>query len=553
MTTESTHRKSSSLESPDNADKLITILSDQTPTQLRNELIEIVPPEDHHKEVQVDQNTKTLISFLEKTKRPSQRMTTTLEAVIKARHHNAMTKYNTKYGKKSEIMQSCRRTFEGELATQNAKITLETLLESKKMLEEKISMMNSYFAEMNEKKLQRMYDIVVSYITQEGLTDTVEYSFENSKYKTKKVILRSNFLVVCSSSGKSKDVFYLYNPVVEKESDCSLRINQTTKIKFQSNEVREKWVSALRNLTIWVESIPRTVINQEGGITGLDKVDITFNATKSRPSLNSKNSVVSSSMMSIPSSPPIQKKEPVEIKKSSDIKKHTKTLSLFARKDKDEKKDDKKDEKGQKKEDKSDKSKDEKKSEKDEKTRVNFFGIKLEKYGEEHNTNNIPLPIKALIDYLKIHAANVEGIFRICGNQDTVQNIKERLQCLETDFFDDIDIYSLGSVLKQYIREIPGQVLPTEIDKEFLELLKQKNNMTDEEMMEKYKLVFKKLPKIIAEFVEELTELFFLISQHAETNKMSVTNIFICLGPALRGCPFCFNYATANHKTVFAK
>ncbi|EMH72074.1 RhoGAP domain containing protein [Entamoeba histolytica HM-1:IMSS-B] len=161
-----------------------------------------------------------------------------------------------------------------------------------------------------------------------------------------------------------------------------------------------------------------------------------------------------------------------------------------------------------------------------------------------------------LIQYLYVNGSTTEGIFRICGNQDTIQKIKTKLECNEKNFFSSFDIYSLASTLKQYIREFPSQVISPDIDREFLDLYKHsysigKSEMADDQILEEYLRIFAKLPPIIKDFIENLTKLLSQVLQHASTNKMNLANIFICLGPALRGCPFCFNYATVHHSEIF--
>ncbi|GAT98002.1 rhogap domain containing protein [Entamoeba histolytica] len=160
------------------------------------------------------------------------------------------------------------------------------------------------------------------------------------------------------------------------------------------------------------------------------------------------------------------------------------------------------------------------------------------------------------IQYLYVNGSTTEGIFRICGNQDTIQKIKTKLECNEKNFFSSFDIYSLASTLKQYIREFPSQVISPDIDREFLDLYKHsysigKSEMADDQILEEYLRIFAKLPPIIKDFIENLTKLLSQVLQHASTNKMNLANIFICLGPALRGCPFCFNYATVHHSEIF--
>ncbi|KAL7711546.1 Rho-GAP domain-containing protein [Entamoeba marina] len=143
--------------------------------------------------------------------------------------------------------------------------------------------------------------------------------------------------------------------------------------------------------------------------------------------------------------------------------------------------------------------------------------------------------------------------FRICGSQDTIQSVKNKLELGDMSVLQTVDIHSLASTLKQYIREFPSQVVPPEIDRDFIQLYKAKQTLSEEEVLSNYISIIKTLPPIIYEFVKEITELLHLVLLNAESNKMTVENIFICLGPALRGCPFCYNYATTHYDEVYKK
>ncbi|EAL44385.2 RhoGAP domain containing protein [Entamoeba histolytica HM-1:IMSS] len=489
------------------------------------------PRDPTHRHHIMDDKTKSLITFLEKTKRPSQRVTTSHAMVMAAKRRALLTNCNKRYGKKIEILESCRRPtigFSDDLIQQSLQISFDAMKQTEEIMKENIFEMNQFFSEMSPKKILRMYDTVASSITQESLSAVVDYSYDDSKPKQKKIILRSNFFVISSINSQYKEVIYLNNPSVLKEGETTLIINGLTKVKFNSNEVCDQWEHELNNLSIWVESIPRTVINEESSssnLGGLDKVDI-MPTPRIRPSLSQiKENETSNTSNHIRPSLPGNYEE---------MKRHTKKRSIFGRKDKEEK-------------DKKEETKNEK---------IAFFGITLEDYGNKFKTQTIPPPIKELIQYLYVNGSTTEGIFRICGNQDTIQKIKTKLECNEKNFFSSFDIYSLASTLKQYIREFPSQVISPDIDREFLDLYKHsysigKSEMADDQILEEYLRIFAKLPPIIKDFIENLTKLLSQVLQHASTNKMNLANIFICLGPALRGCPFCFNYATVHHSEIF--
>ncbi|ELP94445.1 hypothetical protein EIN_047380 [Entamoeba invadens IP1] len=382
--------------------------------------------------------------------------------------------------------------------------TLETLKEMYNILTEKILMLNIYFSEIEPKKITKMYETVANYITQEELVSFVEYRLGNAKPKKKKIVLKSNFFIVRSVSNNSKHVFYLNHPTLFMEGDATLTVNSLFHIKFKGKEERDKWEGQLSSMTIWVESIPRTVISQTNGIANLKKMDI--KSKVAHPLLVKKvKGLIEPQKESLKPKSKIGKKEDNGIEKE---------------------------------------------------TFVPFFGMQLEKYGEVYHTDLYPRPIKEVLDYLKKHATKTDGILRLCGSQEKMKWMKERLQFGDTSFLEGSDVYTLASCLKQYIRDFPSAVVNRSVDDEFTKLYKGlflfvKDELKEEEVVERYLKIFQELPQIVKGFIRDLVEFMYMVLCNSTINRMNNTNIFVCLGPGLRGSPFCYNFAMNHFFIVF--
>ena len=75
--------------------------------------------------------------------------------------------------------------------------------------------------------------------------------------------------------------------------------------------------------------------------------------------------------------------------------------------------------------------------------------------------------------------------------------------------------------------------------------------MQEEEVTAEYKKIYNQLPPIVKDFLHDMSDLANEILSHSETNKMTINNIMICLGPCLRACPFSLAYPTTHFNQVF--
>lgn len=87
------------------------------------------------------------------------------------------------------------------------------------------------------------------------------------------------------------------------------------------------------------------------------------------------------------------------------------------------------------------------------------------------NSNGLPFPqfVVDIMEFLQSHSTEVNGIFRRCGSQKNVQEMREvcnNLNCDEhlPEKYQDLSIANdLSDLLKQYLRAIPHQLIPDSI------------------------------------------------------------------------------------------
>ena len=512
-----------------------------------------------------------IITHLNTIERSTQRVYMSSQIIQMARRKSLLTNMNKRYGKPQQLLtkmqnrltvstKSHPQTSENHMAknAESVEFTEKKMLDEaekqEKMLKDKVFLMNTYFSGMSQKKLLRMYEKMENSMD-EGMVQIVEYSDADNKWKQKRIKLQSNFFTVMSLNNQHKEVVYLNNPLIEKDATL-ITMNFVIKIRFANQNICDTWEKALKGLSIFVENIPRTVINQESGLNTIGEDHHVRNHSNDikqnvLPSLNM-NVVTNKTNQTTPQSTPHQqltprdkrreRKERKEKEKeiqNEEVKKKRGKFGAFLFPEKEK-------EKAEKKDDKKDKV--EKKEEREE-----IFGLNLVDFGERNNTENIPKPIKELIDYLKATSTHIEGIFRLCGNQDTILKLKSELESKTIPNFEKYDVHTLAGTLKLYIKEHKDQIVPVQYDRMFVDLLKRKDTLTEEQLHEEFVSIFEQLPNIIKDFIKELTGLLSCILEKSDVNKMKITNIIVCMGPTLRGSPFCYYYTITHYKQLFEK
>ena len=78
--------------------------------------------------------------------------------------------------------------------------------------------------------------------------------------------------------------------------------------------------------------------------------------------------------------------------------------------------------------------------------------------------NRVPYPVYTLLERLSRNWSDiiVEGIFRIPGNMATVNEVIKEYGNGEVVDLDKYDIHTVASLLKAYIRQIPGMLITEE-------------------------------------------------------------------------------------------
>lgn len=140
-----------------------------------------------------------------------------------------------------------------------------------------------------------------------------------------------------------------------------------------------------------------------------------------------------------------------------------------------------------------------------------------------------------------VHGIQVNGRtlchFRLPGRNLLIKELKERFDSAERVVFDseEVDVHTVASLLKLYLRELPQSVIPADYYQKFMNIaLRFQSAQTPDD---KHKAIFDLRENITDIPADNFNVLAFLckflalVSRNSEVNKMTVLNIATVFGP----------------------
>uniref|UniRef100_UPI00358F878E unconventional myosin-IXa isoform X3 n=1 Tax=Myxine glutinosa TaxID=7769 RepID=UPI00358F878E len=147
----------------------------------------------------------------------------------------------------------------------------------------------------------------------------------------------------------------------------------------------------------------------------------------------------------------------------------------------------------------------------------------------------VPLLLEKLLNHVEMHGLYTEGIYRKSGANTKVKELRSALDSdINNVSLDDYQVHVIGSVIKQWLRELPSPLLTDELYDEFL------RTVVLPEKKDKIKglySVIEHLPPSNHSTLERLIFHLVRIAQHGETNRMSPNALAIVFAPCILRSP----------------
>nr|XP_017206592.2 protein FAM13A-like isoform X2 [Danio rerio] len=163
------------------------------------------------------------------------------------------------------------------------------------------------------------------------------------------------------------------------------------------------------------------------------------------------------------------------------------------------------------------------------------FGVPLShlrRHGQMRQ--GLPLALTHMVQFLDQHGLSISGLFRISGKVKQYQELKKSFNDGAFPEFDMEDIHPLASLLKLFLRELPGGLIPESHGKQLLNVFR---DSKEEERNQSMRMILNTLPE---EHFNVLSYLLFFLSRVAaesQQNLMTPANLSIVFGPTIFHVP----------------
>lgn len=143
----------------------------------------------------------------------------------------------------------------------------------------------------------------------------------------------------------------------------------------------------------------------------------------------------------------------------------------------------------------------------------------------------LPAVFRECIDFIEQHGMKCEGIYRVSGIKSKVDELKAAYDREESPNLDDYEPYTVASLLKQYLRELPENVLTKDLMPRFEEAC---GKSSEAERLQECQRLLKELPECNLYLISWLiVHMDHVIEKELET-KMNIQNISIVLSPTVQ-------------------
>lgn len=163
-----------------------------------------------------------------------------------------------------------------------------------------------------------------------------------------------------------------------------------------------------------------------------------------------------------------------------------------------------------------------------------IFGIPLADAAERtmmYDGIRLPAVFRECVDYVEKYGMRCEGIYRVSGIKSKVDELKAAYDREETPNLEEYEPNTVASLLKQYLRDLPENLLTKELMPRFEEAC---GRSTESEKVQEFQRLLKELPECNYLLISWLiVHMDHVIAKELET-KMNIQNISIVLSPTVQ-------------------
>ncbi|XP_022417271.1 rho GTPase-activating protein 20 isoform X2 [Delphinapterus leucas] len=156
-----------------------------------------------------------------------------------------------------------------------------------------------------------------------------------------------------------------------------------------------------------------------------------------------------------------------------------------------------------------------------------LFGVSLPNICEN---DNLPKAVLDMLFFLNQKGPLTKGIFRQSANVKSCRELKEKLNSGAEVQLDCESIFVIASVLKDFLRNIPGSTFSSDLYDHWVCVMDQGN---DEEKIHAVQRLLDQLPRANVILLRYLFGVLYNIEQHSSSNQMTAFNLAVCIAPSI--------------------
>ncbi|XP_059959431.1 rho GTPase-activating protein 20 isoform X2 [Mesoplodon densirostris] len=156
-----------------------------------------------------------------------------------------------------------------------------------------------------------------------------------------------------------------------------------------------------------------------------------------------------------------------------------------------------------------------------------LFGVSLPDICEN---DNLPKAVLDMLFFLNQKGPLTKGIFRQSANVKSCRELKEKLNSGAEVQLDCESIFVIASVLKDFLRNIPGSTFSSDLYDHWVCVMDQGN---DEEKINAVQRLLDQLPRANVILLRYLFGVLYNIEQHSSSNQMTAFNLAVCIAPSI--------------------
>ncbi|XP_076838399.1 ralA-binding protein 1 [Brachyhypopomus gauderio] len=143
----------------------------------------------------------------------------------------------------------------------------------------------------------------------------------------------------------------------------------------------------------------------------------------------------------------------------------------------------------------------------------------------------LPAIFRECVDYIESYGMKCEGIYRVSGMKSKVDELKASYDREECPCLEEYDPHTVASLLKQYLRELPDNLLGRDLALRFEEAC---GRPREAEKLQEFQRLLTEVPATSHLLLSWLiTHMDHVIAREADT-KMNIQNISIVLNPTVQ-------------------